>query len=217
MSTCTECSVKLNDDNWLPSCQRKHYYMCKSCIKINNDKRNPHQNQQNLYINGKYVSRKDPRYKIFKPGNYKNIGDAIFEQSEVSSIKEGYVYVITNKAWPDWVKIGMAIDAEDRCNGYQTSSPHRDYILEHSVYSNDRRKAEQQAHTRATKLATETNGEWFKLTVQQAKEVLDNLDEYRLGTTEEANTDTPKDKLQERPIQADLWSYAEDRETKRVS
>jgi gamma-glutamylcyclotransferase (GGCT)/AIG2-like uncharacterized protein YtfP len=111
----------------------------------------------------------------------------------------------------------MAIDAEDRCNGYQTSSPHRDYILEHSVASNDRRKAEQQAHTRAAKLASEVNGEWFKLTVQQAIEVLDNLDEHRLGTAEEANTDTPKDKLQERSIQADLWSYAEDRETKRVS
>jgi hypothetical protein len=127
------------------------------------------------------------------------------------------VYVITNNAWPEWVKIGMAIDAEDRCNGYQTSSPHRDYILEHSVYSNDRRKAEQQAHTRATKLATETNGEWFKLTVQQAIEVLDNLDEHRPRATKEANTDTPKDKLQERPIQADLWSYAEDKEAKRVS
>ena len=217
MSTCTECSVELNDDNWLPSCQRKHYYICQSCHKKRNDKKNPYQNQQNLYINGKYISRKDPRYKIFKPGHYKNINDAIFEQSEASNIKEGYVYVITNKAWPDWVKIGMAIDAEDRCNGYQTSSPHRDYILEHSVHSNDRRKAEQQAHTRATKLASETNGEWFKLTVQQAIEVLDNLDEHRLRATKEANTDTPKDKLQERPIQADLWSYAEDREAKRVS
>jgi len=178
-----------------------------------NDKKNPYQNKQNLYINGKYVSRKDPRYKIFKPGHYKNINDAIFEQSEISNIKEGYVYVITNKAWPDWVKIGMAIDAEDRCNGYQTSSPHRDYILEHSVSSNNRRKSEQEAHTRAAKIAEEVNGEWFKLTVKQAIEVLDNLDEHRLGTTEEANTDTPKDKLQEQPIQEDLWTYTQNKKT----
>ena len=170
-----------------------------------------------VFINGKEISKKDPLHKMFRPGRYKTLNDATFKMSELSSVKEGFVYVITNKAWPDWVKIGMAIDAEDRCNGYQTSSPHRDYILEHSVASNDRRKAEQQAHTRAAKLASETNGEWFKLTVQQAIEVLDNLDEYRLGTTKEANTDTPKDKLQERPIQADLWSYAKDREAKRVS
>ena len=27
------------------------------------------------------------------------------------------------------LSIGMAVDAEDRCNGYQTSSPKRDYKL----------------------------------------------------------------------------------------
>jgi hypothetical protein len=218
MDRCRDCNVILDESNWGSHFTKTKNRTCKTCFNTrHNNRLNPKNNPNRLFINGKYISKKDPRYKVFKPGNYKNIGDAIFEQSEASSIKEGYVYVITNKAWPDWVKIGMAIDAEDRCNGYQTSSPHRDYILEHSVASNDRRKAEQQAHTRAAKLASETNGEWFKLTVQQAKEVLDNLDEYRLGTAEEANTDTPQDKLQERPIQADLWSYAEDREAKRVS
>ena len=213
MTDCIWCGVELTEDNWYPSSKKKNDYKCKSCIKR---KENAY-NQTKIFINGKYVPRKSPWYKILKPGVYKNINDAIFKQSSISDVKEGYVYVITNKAWPEWVKIGMAIDAEDRCNGYQTSSPHRDYILEHSVHSNNRRKAEQQAHTRAAKLASETNGEWFKLTVEQAIEVLDNLDEYRLGTAEEANTDTPKDKLQERSIQADLWSYAEDREAKRVS
>ena len=211
MSTCNTCGVVLSEDNWQPSWRSIGRSQCKNCCNPNRHIKNP----TRMYVNGKYISRKHP---LYKPGRYKTFSDAAFDGTyKLDSIKEGYVYVITNKAWPEWVKIGMAIDAEDRCNGYQTSSPHRDYILEHSVYSNDRRKAEQQAHTRATKLATEANGEWFKLTVQQAKEVLDNLDEYRLGTTEEANTDTPKDKLQERPIQADLWSYAEDREAKRVS
>jgi len=214
MAVCSKCNCSLDDTNWMASFKKRNQRICKSCYRSNfNSKNNKVNNPKALYINGKYVSRKDPRYKIFKPGNYKNIGDALFEQSEASGIKEGYVYVITNKAWPDWVKIGMAIDAEDRLNGYQTSSPHRDYVLEHSVYSNDRRKSEQQAHTRATKIALETNGEWFKLTVEQAIEVLNNLDEHRLGTAEEANTDTPKDKLQERPIQEDLWTYTQNRKT----
>ena len=211
---CYVCNVNLDDTNWMLSFKKRDQRICKACYRTKfNSKNGP----QRLYINGEYIPKNDPRHKIFKPGKYKNINDAVFAQSSISQIQEGYVYVITNKAWPDWVKIGMAIDAEDRCNGYQTSSPYRDYILEHSVASNDRRKAEQQAHTRAAKIASETNGEWFKLTVEQAIEVLDNLDEYRLGTAEEANTDTPQDKLQERPIQADLWSYAEDREAKRVS
>ena len=37
------------------------------------------------------------------------------------------VYIITNDAWPDWVKVGKAVSADDRLNGYQTSSPFRDY------------------------------------------------------------------------------------------
>lgn len=205
MIDCIWCGVELNQDNWYVSSKKKKDYKCKSCIR----KKETEGNKKQLYINGKYISRKDPLYNIFKPGKYKNINDAVFEQSGMNSVKEGYVYVITNKAWPDWVKIGMAIDAEDRLSGYQTSSPHRDYILEHSVHSNDRRKSEQEAHTRAAKLAIEVNGEWFKLTVQHAIEVLDNLDEYRLETVEEANTYTSKDKLQEQPIQADLWAYAE--------
>ena len=204
---CIWCGVELNEDNWYSSSKKKKDYKCKSCIR----KKETEGNKKQLYINGKYISRKDPLYNIFKPGKYKNINDAVFEQSGMNSVKEGYVYVITNKAWPDWVKIGMAIDAEDRLSGYQTSSPHRDYILEHSVHSNDRRKSEQEAHTRATKLASETNGEWFKLTVQQAIEVLDNLDEYRRETIKETNTHTSKDKLQEQPIQADFWAYAENR------
>lgn len=215
MAVCRECKVSLNKDNWYPSRQKYNIHICTPCTKRQALKSAKLSNPNRMYVNGKYIPKTHP---LFKPGRYKTFNDAAFAGTyKLDSIKEGYVYVITNKAWPDWVKIGMAIDAEDRCNGYQTSSPHRDYILEHSVASNDRRKSEQQAHTRAAKLASETNGEWFKLTVQQAIEVLDNLDEYRLGTTEEANTDTPKDKLQERSIQADLWSYAEDREAKRVS
>jgi gamma-glutamylcyclotransferase (GGCT)/AIG2-like uncharacterized protein YtfP len=205
MMDCIWCGVELNEDNWYSSSKKKKDYKCKSCIR----KKETEGNKKQLYINGKYISRKDPLYNIFKPGKYKNINDAVFEQSGMNSGKEGHVYVITNKAWPDWVKIGMAIDAEDRLSGYQTSSPHRDYILEHSVYSNERRKAEQQAHSRAAKLAIEVNGEWFKLTVQQAIEVLDNLDEYRRETIKETNTNTSKDKLQEQPIQADFWAYAE--------
>ena len=210
MAVCYKCNCSLDDTNWMASFKKRNQRICKSCYRSNfNSKNGP----QRLYINGVYIPKDDPRHKVFKPGNYKNINDAVFSQSSINQIQEGYVYIITNKAWPDWVKIGMAIDAEDRLNGYQTSSPHRDYVLEHSVYSNDRRKSEQQAHTRATKIALETNGEWFKLTVEQAIEVLNNLDEHRLGTAEEANTDTPKDKLQERSIQADLWTYTQNRKT----
>ena len=170
-----------------------------------------------VFINGKEISKKDPLYKMYKPGRYKTLNDAAFVMSPLGSVKKGYVYVITNPSWPDWVKIGMAIDAQDRLSGYQTSSPHRDYVLEHSVWSNQRRKAEQQAHYKAALVAEEVAGEWFKLPVDKAIEVLDNLDVYGTRTPQEANTHTSEDKLQERSSQGNLWDYAEDIEAKRAN
>lgn len=160
-----------------------------------------------VYINGKEVSKKDPLHKMYKAGRYRTLSDAVFMTSPLSSVKQGYVYVITKKAWPEWVKIGMAIDAQDRLSGYQTSSPHRDYVLEHSVWSNNKRQSEQQAHYKATLLAKEAVGEWFKIPVEKAIEVLDNLDDYGPRSPQEASTDTTKNNLQERQSQGDLWDY----------
>jgi hypothetical protein len=125
-----------------------------------------------MYVDGKYISKSHP---LFKAGKYKSFGDAAFSalQKDVQ-IKEGYVYAIRNAAWPEWIKIGKAVDAEDRLNGYQTSSPMRDYELIHSVYFDDRNKAERDAHKYAERKG-ERKGEWFKITEDQALEVLREL------------------------------------------
>jgi len=190
----------------MASFKKRNQRICKACYRSKfNSKNGP----QRLYINGEYIPKRDPRHKVFKPGNYKNINDAVFSQSSINQIQEGYVYVMTNKAWPDWVKIGMAIDAEDRLNGYQTSSPHRDYVLEHYVASNDRRKSEREAHTRALPLASDSKGEWFKLSVEQAITILDNLDEQH-RTVIKADKNPQEDELQERPKQTDFWDLTKD-------
>jgi hypothetical protein len=122
-----------------------------------------------MFVNGKYIPKSHPLYKA---GNYKSFDDAAFSSLEnYTRSKEGQVYIITNSAWPEWVKIGMAIDAEDRLNGYQTSSPMRDYKLMYAVSTDNRRKAEAAAHKAAEKIA-ERRGEWFKMSVGQAKECI---------------------------------------------
>ena len=192
MAICYKCNCSLDATNWMASFKKRNQRICKACYRSKfNSKNGP----QRLYINGEYIPKRDPRHKVFKPGNYKNINDAVFSQSSINQIQEGYVYVMTNKAWPDWVKIGMAIDAEDRLNGYQTSSPHRDYVLEHYVASSDRRKSESEAHTRALPLASDSKGEWFKLSVEQAITILDNLDEQH-RTVIKADTHEKEDNLQ---------------------
>ncbi len=102
--------------------------------------------------------------------------DAFRDMTE-DGAQEGYVYVITNKAWPEWVKIGRAIDANDRLRSYQTNSPLRDYWIVHSVYFEDVNAAERKAHLIAARMTGTPwnkvdNGEWFKLTQEQAVEVL---------------------------------------------
>jgi len=140
--------------------------------KERNTKSNPRNNPQRMFVNGKYIPKKHP---LHKPGKYKSFGDAAFTalQKDIQ-IKEGYVYAIRNKAWPEWVKIGKAIDAQDRLNGYQTSSPMRDYELIHAVYFDDRNQAERDAHTAAERKG-ERQGEWFKLTEEQALDVLQEV------------------------------------------
>lgn len=118
-------------------------------------------NTNRMFVNGVYIPRSHP---LWKPGRYSSFSDAAFENlARDKTCRKGYVYAIVNPAWPDWVKVGMAIDVDDRCNGYQTSSPFRDYEILYSCYVSDRRKAERASHKRAEKLALERSGEWFKI------------------------------------------------------
>ena len=166
---CINCNTKLKENNWPPSMQKRKQYYCSSCYSTK-------VNAKRMYVNGKHIAMTHP---LHKPGRYKTFNDAAFEGTyKLDNIKEGYVYVIVNPAWPSWVKIGMAIDAEDRCNGYQTSSPHRDYELKYAIDTDDRRTLEQAAHREASKLASESKGEWFKLDVETAIEILNNLREH---------------------------------------
>ena len=115
---------------------------------------------------------------VFNKMNPKDIG--IFAKALYDNQKSGHVYVIVNDAWPEWVKIGKAVDAEDRLNGYQTSSPMRDYKLVHSVYFEDRHKAEKKAHVAAASATKHPwnkvdNGEWFKLSHEEAVKILEDI------------------------------------------
>ena len=105
---CKMCGVGLNEDNWAQGNLKKNVYICRSCDSIKG-----------------------------KRNRLKRLASSIGKQAvnQYSKVKDGYVYILTNPAWPDWVKVGMAIDAEDRCNSYQTSSPYRDYQLHYQVHS----------------------------------------------------------------------------------
>ena len=110
--------------------------------------------------------------KIKKPKAITKIANLLYDKE-----KSGHVYIITNPAWKGWLKVGMAIDANDRHNSYQTSSPYRDYILRYKKFFTNRSKAEQDAHKLLVAKADKRNGEWFKISVQNAKNILEKLED----------------------------------------
>lgn len=127
-------------------------------------------NRNRMFVNGKYIPRSHP---LWRPGRYSSFSDAAFENlARDKSCRKGYVYAIVNPAWPEWVKIGMAIDVDDRCSSYQTSSPFRDYEVLYSGYVEDRRKAERACHKKAEKVSEDRQGEWFKLDHAKVQDVM---------------------------------------------
>lgn len=134
-------------------------------------------NDSQMYVNGKYIPVSHP---LHKPGRYKTFEDAAFSSlAKYELSREGQVYIITNPNFPEWVKVGMAVDSEDRLNGYQTSSPFRDYALFQSWPVSDRRSAEAEAHALLEK-AYDRKGEWFNCTPEQAQSAIAGLMEKHL-------------------------------------
>ena len=116
-------------------------------------------NTNRMFVNGKYITSSHP---LHKPGRFKSLDDA-WSHEKIESTKLGEVYIITNDAWPDWVKVGKAVSADDRLNGYQTSSPFRDYTVIATLAAEDRHAKEREMHRAFEHFADERRGEWFKI------------------------------------------------------
>ena len=182
---CTSCNTNKPVEDWYKNKSQTDGLdvICKSCRTSYNKKYNSKYNFKNfpvnnplrMFVNGKYVSKTHP---LYKPGRYKTFEGAAFSSlSNYEKSTEGYVYLITNPAWKGWVKVGMAIDANDRCNQYQTSSPMRDYKLTYSKYFKHRRVAESKAHKLCGNKATENNNEWFKININDAINLIESITE----------------------------------------
>ena len=69
----------------------------------------------------------------------------------------------------------MAVDAEDRCRTYQTSSPLRDFKLEYSEFFADRKETEKLVHNKLTAIGCDNRGEWFKLSLNKIKTIIKDM------------------------------------------
>jgi hypothetical protein len=91
--------------------------------------------------------------------------------------RKGWVYVISNQAWEDWVKIGCTVNPAKRFDNYNTYSPLRNF--EHHCWKRCEKayESEQRIHTHLrNKLPPDScEYEWFKITPHSAEEVLRQL------------------------------------------
>ena len=151
---CNRCGVELVvGENWGAGNARVANYMCNSC------------------------EQKISRYNRLKR-LARIVSRSVIKQYDTA--RDGYVYVISNPAWCGWYKVGMALDAEDRLNSYQTSTPLRDYVLHYSKYFSNRRNAEAIAHKNIGKVAEMLKGEWFYVDKKTAINIIEEIvDETR--------------------------------------
>lgn len=94
-------------------------------------------------------------------------------------VKSGYLYIISNTAWKNWVKVGITENLNKRLQSYQTSSPHRDYVLEYSIHHPKYKEAEKKIKETMKYFAKSIKNEWFEVDLNIAKSRLDEqLEDY---------------------------------------
>jgi hypothetical protein len=94
-------------------------------------------------------------------------------------MKQGYLYIITNDAYPGWVKVGTTANLTERLHVYQTGDPLRRYIIQYSLHHPKYKEAEKKIKEVMKNFALEIKGEWYLVDLRFAKSRLDEqLDEY---------------------------------------
>lgn len=83
----------------------------------------------------------------------------------------GYLYVINNRAWPGYVKIGRTTNTASRHRTYQTASPHRDYDLYYARWFPDVCRAERTLKKLYS--GHRVIGEWHLLHPEDASSLID--------------------------------------------
>ena len=99
-------------------------------------------------------------------------GSKLKNSRGINKYISGFIYVISNPAWSEWVKIGRATSPEDRLSSYQTGSPLRDYSLEYSLYVEDTYVYEKYFNDNYSQ---SNSGEWYMMSINGAIEIIESI------------------------------------------
>ncbi len=87
----------------------------------------------------------------------------------------GFIYIITNEQYPDWVKIGITKNLKRRLQTYQTYSPFRNFKILYSIQYHDCRLGERKIKEMMKYFALDIKNEWYQVDFEIAKVRLDEL------------------------------------------
>jgi len=103
-----------------------------------------------------------------------SLGETFYRRS---NSPEGWLYVITNPSWTNWVKIGITRDLTARLSTYNTGSPYDSVNYEYFdyIFDENARDIEQKIHKKLSYLREKTHSnEWYKLLPEDALEIIQN-------------------------------------------
>lgn len=101
-------------------------------------------------------------------------------------METGYIYIISNPAFPEFLKIGITEDIKSRLSQYQTADPKRSFKVEFYIEHPKYKIAEKKIKEMMKYFATDTiqRGEWFKIPKHMAISRLEEtLDDYNNDPT----------------------------------
>ena len=83
-------------------------------------------------------------------------------------MKAGYLYIVTNDAFPGFVKVGCTEDLDARLRSYQTSDPKRGYKMVFNIPHPDCLPAEKRIREAMKMFVKSMRNEWFEVDLQVA-------------------------------------------------
>lgn len=104
-------------------------------------------------------------------------------------MKAGYLYIVTNEAFPGFVKVGCTEDLGARLRVYQTSDPKRGYKMVFNIPHPDCFSAEKRVKELMKPFATRIVKEWYEIPIHMAIPRLEEaVEEYSEGVNSTIST-----------------------------
>ena len=96
-------------------------------------------------------------------------------------MKAGYLYIVTNDAFPGFVKVGCTENLNSRLRAYQTSDPNRGYKMVYNIEHPDCFAAEKRIKESMKHFAFSQKNEWYEIPIHMAISRLEEeVEEARL-------------------------------------